>query len=296
MWCVGVAAVLVADRRVDGLASFTLEPGWNAVDMDLGKKMRWSVDGGAIGGGLSSDAPRLLGKGEGCRPGGVVGVPWVRHEAAADPQGCEARGRLSRRDARDRFDRRCLLFDVAGAFRDQPRRYRPRGRPGAFHRVLSRECRGYRVDAWVERGSPRSTTRREEWRLGGGVRHHRPTPSDVSLVGQRSAARCRAKLKNAVSYSNESGVLVSIYGLEGLIPDSISSDGTVYYEDTRFVLYPLHHERRACDRLGVAADSHHPCAATETPRDMPCHRSSGSRGESDRPVAGGGARRCDSVV
>ena len=34
MWCVGVAAVLVADRRVDGLASFTLEPGWNAVDMD----------------------------------------------------------------------------------------------------------------------------------------------------------------------------------------------------------------------------------------------------------------------
>lgn len=96
---------------------------------------RWSVDGGAIGGGLSSDAPRLLGKGEGCRPGGVVGVPWVRHEAAADPQGCEARGRLSRRDARDRFDRRCLLFDVAGAFRDQPRRYRPRGRPGAFRDV-----------------------------------------------------------------------------------------------------------------------------------------------------------------
>ena len=73
MWCVGVAAVLVADRRVDGLASFTLEPRRYAVDMDLGKKMRWSVDGGAIGGGLSSDAPRLLGEVEGCRPGGAVG-------------------------------------------------------------------------------------------------------------------------------------------------------------------------------------------------------------------------------
>ena len=34
MWGVCVSAVLVADRRVDGLASFTLEPGWNAVDMD----------------------------------------------------------------------------------------------------------------------------------------------------------------------------------------------------------------------------------------------------------------------
>ena len=101
-----MSAVLVADRRVDGLASFTLEPGRNAVDMDLGKKMRWSVDGGAIGGGLSSDAPRLLGKGEGCRPGGAVGVPWGCHEAAADPRGCEpSPGRLSRRDARDRFDR-----------------------------------------------------------------------------------------------------------------------------------------------------------------------------------------------
>ena len=104
MWGVGVSAVLVADRRVDGLASFTLEPGWNAVDMDLGKKMRWSVDGGAIGGGLSSDAPRLL---KGFRPGGAVGVPWGCHEAAADPRlGCEpSPGRLSRRDARDRFDR-----------------------------------------------------------------------------------------------------------------------------------------------------------------------------------------------
>ena len=38
----------------------------------------------------------------GCRPGGAVGVP----EAAAKPRlGCEPRGRLSRRDARDRFDR-----------------------------------------------------------------------------------------------------------------------------------------------------------------------------------------------
>ena len=70
VWCVGVAAVLVADRRVDWLASFTLEPGWNAVDMDLGKKMRWSVDGSAIGAGLSSDAPRLL-------RGFIPGVPWV---------------------------------------------------------------------------------------------------------------------------------------------------------------------------------------------------------------------------
>ena len=66
---------------------------------------RWSVDGGAIGGGLSSDAPRLLGKGEGCRPGGAVGVPCVRRGAAADPRGCEPRGRLSRRRTRDRFDR-----------------------------------------------------------------------------------------------------------------------------------------------------------------------------------------------
>ena len=132
------------------------------------------------------------GRWRGAVPGGAVGVPWGCHEAAADPRGCEpSPGRLSRRDARDRFDRAVPSLDVAGAFRDQPRRYRPRGRPGAFHRVLSRECRGYRVDAWVERGSPRSTTRREEWRLGGGFRHHRPTPSGVSLVGQRSAARCR---------------------------------------------------------------------------------------------------------
>ena len=107
MWGVGVSAVLVADRRVDGLASFTLEPGRNAVDMDLGKKMRWSVDGGAIGGGLSSDAPRLPGnRWRGAVPGGAVGVPWGCHEAAADPRGCEpSPGRLSRRDARDRFDR-----------------------------------------------------------------------------------------------------------------------------------------------------------------------------------------------
>ena len=86
MWCVGVAAVLVADRRVDGLASFPLEPRRYAVDMDLGKKMRWSVDGGAIGGGLSSDAPRLLGEVEGCRPGGAVpGVPWVCQRPPRNP-------------------------------------------------------------------------------------------------------------------------------------------------------------------------------------------------------------------
>ena len=51
----------------------------------------------------------FLGRAEtpkGFHPGGAVGVPWVHHEAAADPRlGCEARGRLSRRDARDRFDR-----------------------------------------------------------------------------------------------------------------------------------------------------------------------------------------------
>ena len=148
--------------------------------------------------------------------GAVPGVPWGCHEVAADPRlGCEARGRLSRRDARDRFDRRCLLFDVAGADGDQPRRYRPRGRPGAFHRVLSRECRGYRVDAWVERGSPRSTTRREEWRLEGGFRHLVQHQAASPSSGSAPPLVVAARVGNAVPYSNESGVWVSIYGLEG---------------------------------------------------------------------------------
>ena len=46
------------------------------------------------------------GRWRGAVPGGAVGVPWGCHEAAADPRGCEpSPGRLSRRDARDRFDR-----------------------------------------------------------------------------------------------------------------------------------------------------------------------------------------------
>jgi hypothetical protein len=55
---------------------------------------------------------------------------------------------------------------------------------------------------------------------------------------------------------------VYLWFRRGYFTTPISSDGTVYYEETRFLLlYPLHHERRACDRLGVVAeDSHHPYA------------------------------------
>lgn len=85
MWrrCLWRTGVWMGWRRLRWNRGGTLE------NVDLGKKMRWSVDGGAIGGGLSSDAPRLPGEVEGCRPGGAVGVPWGCHEAAADPHGCE---------------------------------------------------------------------------------------------------------------------------------------------------------------------------------------------------------------
>lgn len=151
---------------------------------------RWSVDGGAIGGGLSSDAPRLLGKGEGCRPGGAVGVPCVRRGAAADPRGCEPRGRLSRRRTRDRFDR------AVPSLRRRRRRWgsaatvSPAGTTGRLSSGVtgvsrvSGGCVGGTGLTSIDNASRRVATGR--W-----LPPSRPTPSGVSLVGQRSAARCR---------------------------------------------------------------------------------------------------------
>lgn len=89
---VGVAAVLVADRRVDGLASFTLEPGRYAVDMDLGKKMvsRWRCDRWwAFLGRAETPGKRRGMPSRGCR-GCTVGAPRGRR----GPPGMRSPGKV----------------------------------------------------------------------------------------------------------------------------------------------------------------------------------------------------------
>ena len=208
MWGVGVSAVLVADRRVDGLASFTLEPGWNAVDMDLGKKMRWSVDGGAIGGGLSSDAPRLLGKGEGCRPGGAVGVPWGCHEAAADPLGCEPSPGKVESTRRARSIRSCGAFSSTspapfGISRDGIARGDDRA-PFIGCYQGSVEGIGW-MRGWNGAHLDRQRVAKSgDWEVASAiiVQHQAASPSSGSAPPLVVAAR----VGNAVPYSNESGV------------------------------------------------------------------------------------------
>jgi hypothetical protein len=186
--CLWRTGVWMGWRRLRWNRGGTLE------NVDLGKKMRWSVDGGAIGGGLSSDAPRLLGKGggvpsRGCRPGGAVGV---RREAAADPRGCEPRGRLSRRDARDRFDR------AVPSLRRRRRRWgsaatvSPAGTTGRLSSGVIGSVEGI---GWMRGWNGAHLDRQRvgksgDWEVASAiiVQHQAASPS----VGQRSAARCRA--------------------------------------------------------------------------------------------------------
>lgn len=188
MWrrCLWRTGVWMGWRRLRWNRGGTLE------NVDLGKKMRWSVDGGAIGGGLSSDAPRLPGEVEGCRPGGAVGVPWGCHEAAADPHGCEpSPGKVeSTRRARS-------IRSAVPSLRRRRRRWgsaatvSPAGTTG---RLSSGVIKGVsRVSGGCVGGTGLTSIDNASRRVATGrwLPPSRPTPSGVSLVGQRSAARCR---------------------------------------------------------------------------------------------------------
>lgn len=193
VWGVGVAAVLVADRRVDGLASFTLEPGRNAGERGFGQEdemvSRWRCDRWWA----------FLGRAETSRVGGGVpspGVPWGCRGGATRPprtpmDANPARGRLSRRDARDRFDR------AVPSLRRRRRRWgsaatvSPAGTTG---RLSSGVIKGVsRVSGGCVGGTGLTSIDNASRRVATGrwLPPSRPTPSGVSLVGQRSAARCR---------------------------------------------------------------------------------------------------------
>ena len=80
VWCVGVAAVLVADRRADGLASFTLEPGRNAGERGFGQE-----DGQSMAVRSVVGFPRTRRDSWEKERGAVPGVPWGCRVYAVGP-------------------------------------------------------------------------------------------------------------------------------------------------------------------------------------------------------------------
>jgi hypothetical protein len=192
VWCVGVAAVLVADRRVDGLASFTLEPGRNAGERGFGQEdemvSRWRCDrwwaflGRAEtsrgGGGVPSRGCR---GGAVCTPWGRRGPPWMRTpgkvESTTDARSIRSCGAFSStspaqmgisRDGIARGDDRAPFIGCYGSVEGIGWM---RGWNGAH---LDRQRVGKSGD----------------WEVASAiiVQHQAASPS----VGQRSAARCRA--------------------------------------------------------------------------------------------------------
>jgi len=128
--------------------------------------------------------------------GAVPGVPWGCRGGATRPprtpmDANPARGRLSRRDARDRFDR------AVPSLRRRRRRWgsaatvSPAGTTG---RLSSGVIKGVsRVSGGCVGGTGLTSIDNASRRVATGrwLPPSRPTPSGVSLVGQRSAARCR---------------------------------------------------------------------------------------------------------
>ena len=155
--------------------------------------------------------------------GAVPGVPWGCRGGATRPprtpvDANPARGRLSRRDARDRFDR------AVPSLRRRRRRWgsaatvSPAGTTG---RLSSGVIKGVsRVSGGCVGGTGLTSIdncvgKSGDWEVASAivVQHQAASPSSGSAPPLVVAAR----VGNAVPYSNESGVWVSIYGLEGAI-------------------------------------------------------------------------------
>jgi hypothetical protein len=193
VWCVGVAAVLVADRRVDGLASFTLEPGWNAGERGFGQEdemvSRWRCDRWwAFLGRAETPGKRRGVPSRGCR-GGAVCTPWGRR----GPPWMRTPGKVeSTTDARS--IRSCGAFSSTspaqmGISRDGIARGDDRA-PFIGCYQGSVEGIGW-MRGWNGAHLDRQRVGKSgDWEVASAiiVQHQAASPS----VGQRSAARCRA--------------------------------------------------------------------------------------------------------